>query len=372
MRASAVSALIFANSKDELLNQLTEMRSLASLPFGGRYRTIDFCLSNIVNAGISNVGIITKENYNSLMDHIGTGIYWDLDRKKGGLKFLPPYSFSGSREYKGYFEALMRAKNFILNSNCDYVLVCESGVVANIDITSLLNYHTEKKADITLVYTNAEKKNKYSSTMKLTLNTDGKISEMTVPEKDCENCDLTLGVSLFSKAAILSIFPDDKKVEEGVIYRDVLPNKLASMNVYGFKHEGVAFVMDSGKSYFESSMKLLDRDVQADLFNPDRPIFTKTRDDMPTRYGTHSSVTNSFIADGCIIDGTVKNSILFRGVRVNKGAVVQNSILMQGVEVRENAKLKYVISDKNALIGAESPIKGTDRKAFLVKKNEII
>jgi len=372
MRASAVSAIIFANSKDELLNQLTEMRSLASLPFGGRYRIIDFSLSNIVNAGISKVGIITKENYRSLMDHLGNGNFWDLDRKNGGLQFWPPYNFSGSRKYKGYFEALMRAKNFVNGNSCDYVLVCESGVVANMDISALLNYHTEKKADVTLVYRSADRADKYSTTMKLSVNGDGKITEMTPADKRTESGDYTLGVALFNKSAFLGLLPDDDKSQEGVIYREILPSKLDSLNVCGFKHNGVAFVMDSGKSYFESSMKLLSREIQDDLFNEARPIYTKTRDDMPTRYGIHSSVTNSFIADGCIIDGTVKNSILFRGVRVNKGAVVENSILMQGVEVRENARLKYVVSDKNAVINATTPKKGTDRKAFLIKKNEII
>ncbi len=370
MRRSAVSAIIFSNSNDRTLKELTENRSMASLPFGGRYRLIDFALSNLVNAGISNIGIITKENYRSLMDHIGSGVYWDLDRKNGGIHVLPPYN--KGRTNKGYFEALMRAKDFITRSNCDYVVTCESGIVANIDITALVNQHLESNADITIVYRKASCADKYENTMMLKLDENKKIKELVPANSSAESGNYTLGVAVFSKSALVNIISSDENITAKDFYLDILPKYIDNVNLFGFEHDGFVSVMDCGKSFFNANMELLKKEVRDDLFNKERPIYTKTRDDMPTRYGIYADVSNSFIADGCIIDGTVKNSVLFRGVRVKKGAVVENSILMQGVEVFENAKLKYVISDKNAVISANSPISGSDRKAFILKKNQMI
>ncbi len=368
MISNRVSAVIFSNSNDENLKELTSYRSMASLPFGGRYRLIDFSLSNIVNAGITDVGIITNENYRSLMDHVGSGIYWDLDRKNGGLRVIPPF-ITGETKYKGLAEQSVRALEYVSHINSEYVLVVESGTITNVDVSALINFHTEKNADVTFCYRESEKPDKFKNTLNLTVNKNGKVTAIT---DDGDAGNLTIGIALFTKSAFMTLVNIAKDDADGNIYSAISGNYANDFEVYGFKHSGIAMVMDSRKSFFESNMLMLETDVRKDLFNKKRPIYTKTRDDMPTRYGTHSSVKNSLIADGCIIDGTVKNSVLFRGVRVHKGAVVENSILMQGVEIRANAKVKYVVSDKNAVITANEPVCGTNRKAFIVKKDQMI
>lgn len=371
MRASAVAGIIFANSHDDLLPSLTQRRSMASVPFGGRYRLIDFALSNMVNAGISNVGVITKEKYHSLMDHLGSGLFWDLDRKSGGLRILPPYSVSGTRRYHGYIEALMGAMGFIERSGADYLVISEADLVANIDLSAALDYHVDKNADVTIIYRNGISPEGFSYTSALELSEDGRVSKIFFPETK-ENVSHSLGIMIFSVPKLIKLITAAYNADYTSISRDILAKKVDTLLIYGFCHDGFSAVMDSEKTFFDANMQLLDSSVRNDLFFRERPIFTKTRDDMPTRYGTKSNVSNSFIADGCIIDGTVKNSILFRGVKVSKGAVIENSIVMQGTNVGENATLEYVITDKNSEVDDNMTVKGTKEKVFIISKKQIL
>ena len=370
MMVSNVSGIVFANSHDELINKLTEHRSTASVPFGGRYRLIDFTLSNLVNAGVTNIGIIAREKYRALMDHVGSGIFWDLDRKNGGLRILPPYNTSNARRYRGYVEAIKGAMDFVNRCNTEYIILCDSATIANVDISAVMASHIANNADITVVYHNGVMPCGNEETMQITVESNNRISDI---QFDCfleDKINYGLGITVFTRTKLIELIEEAYLNEDTSINRDILAKKLISLNIYGFLHSGYAVVMNSNKTYFDANMKLLDKEVRKDLFNTERPIYTKTRDDMPTRYGTKSVAENCFIADGCVVDGTVKNSVLFRGVTVEKGAVVENSILMQGVTVSENAQVSYVISDKNAVISSDMTIKGTKDKAFFIRKNQ--
>lgn len=368
MRAS-VAGIIFANSHDERLGRLTTIRSMASVPFGGRYRMIDFCLSNLVNAGITSVGIIPKENYRSLMDHIGSGIYWDLDRKSGGVHILPPFNQRGNRRYHGYIEALYGSIDFMKRSKADYIVLCDSSVVANIDINAVVDAHIKKGADVTVVYDKTATVDKRVDTIVLDVDSDDKITAINFQtDKDVSNRGL--GVTVFNRDFLINSVEESYIQGGGKIERDILIEYFDEIKIYGYCHNGFVAVMDSTDSYIDANMKLLESDVRKDLFNKERPIYTKTRDDMPTRYGTQSDVKNSFIAEGCVIEGTVKNSVLFRGVTVGKGAVVEDSILMQSVQVKDNAVLKNVVCDKNAVVNSGMTALGTEDRVFFVEKNK--
>lgn len=372
MRTSAVAAIVFANVKDDLLRKLTTKRSMASVPFGSRYRMIDFTLSNLVNAGIDNVGIITKENYRSLMDHVGSGIYWDLDRKNGGLYLLPPYSTSGARRYNGTVDALNGAHDFIKRCKSEYIVLCDADLLANVDIASALKSHVETKADVTVIYHNGDVPRNTGETMILKLDAENRVTEIDFNEEGGFDADFGLGITIISRELLDSLVSEAIRNDLLSFNEDVLAKKLKQLRIYGYEHSEYAAVMCGTKTYYSSSMDLLNREVRSQLFNKERPIYTKDRDDMPTRYGTKSVVNNSLIADGCVIDGTVKNSILFRGVKVEKGAVVENSILMQETVVKADAQIDNVVSDKNGVIGEKMVLKGTDKKHFFVKKNEIV
>lgn len=366
MRTSKVAGIIFTNVHDESLEQLTNHRSMASIPFGGRYRLIDFPLSNLVNAGVTNVGLVIKEKYRSLLDHVGSGIYWDLDRKNGGLHLMPPFNTRGAKRYNSYIEALHGAMDFVRRCNAEYIVTYNSDVVANVDIAGLVKCHVEKDAEISVVYTNGIRPIAHDDVVSLAFDTDGRISGYADVDESTAS-DYSMGICLFNKDVLCRL------VEQAYLDDEIFPEEIfKKVRVYGFRHEGFASMMDSAAGYYDASMKLLDNDVRRDLFRADRPILTKTRDDMPTRYGTHSVVQNCFIADGCVIEGTVKNSVLFRGVTVEKGAVVENCILMQGAKVAADVQLDRVIADKNSSIGEGMIIKGTEKKTFLIKKNQTL
>ena len=370
MRTSLVAGVIFANAEDNMLKKLTSNRSMASVPFGARYRIVDFALSNLVNAGVSSVGIITKENYRSLMDHVGNGVAWDLDRKNGGLYILPPYSSRDVRKYTDTVDALYGAMDYLNRCGSEYIALCDSYALANIDIKAAVKAHIAKEADITVVYHKGTLPEASGKKTVLTLADDGRITKMA--QSVVTEAAYSMGVSIIKRDLFIKIIKDAYDEEIKNYEKDVLPKALASLKVYGFEHKGFVAVLDNTHTYYQASMALLDKEVRKDLFNKERPILTKTRDDMPTRYGIEADVKNSLIGDGCIIEGTVKNSILFRGVKVAKGAVVENCILMQETVVENDAVLDNVIADKNSVISEKMVLKGTTEHHCFVRKSQIV
>ncbi len=371
MRKSLVAGLIFANAKDSMLKKLTLNRSMASVPFGARYRIIDFALSNLVNAGVTTVGIITKENYRSLMDHVGNGIAWDLDRKNGGLYLLPPYISRDVKKYTDTVDALYHAMDYLTRCGSEYIALCDSYTLANIDISAAVKSHIENQADITVVYHKGELPEASGKKLVLKMDDDGRITKVTNSETEGEVAYST-GVSIIKRELLIRIVNDAYEDEVKNFEKDVIPRSLSALKVYGFEHGGFVAVLDNTHTYYQASMALLKREVRQDLFNKERPILTKTRDDMPTKYGINSEVKNSLIADGCIIEGTVKNSILSRGVKVAKGAVVENCILMQDTDVQADAILDNVIADKESTISEKVVLKGTPEHHCFVRKSQVV
>ncbi len=367
-----VAGIVFTNVHDELMQKLTSHRSMASVPFGGRYRLIDFPLSNLVNAGVSNVGLVIKEKYRSLLDHVGSGLYWDLDRKKGGIHLMPPYNTRRAKRYSGYIEALYGAMDFVRRSNAEYIVTYNSDIIANVDIAAAVNSHINNAADITVVYTNGKKPEMHNNAISLAVGSNGRITGINAESDANGNVDYGMGIVIFSRDILVKIIKQAYDTDCIEIDVEGITEIISKLKVYGFCHEGFSMLLSDEDCYYKANMKLLDVNVRRELFRKDRPILTKTRDDMPTRYGTKSLVKNSFIADGCVIEGTVKNSILFRGVKVEKGAVVENSILMQGTTVSQNTNLDHVISDKNAVIGEGMVIKGTEINNFFIEKNQTL
>lgn len=370
MRPSAVSGIIFANSRDEALGRMTNMRSMASIPFGGRYRLVDFCLSNLVNADITNVGIITKANYRSLMDHIESGAFWDLDRKRGGVHLLPPFNISGARRYHGYIEALYGAMDFLNRCNSDYVVLCDGCVAANVDIAAAVNFHITKGADITVVYRSGTEVKNAKNMMTVKLDSSDRLVSADFPDNIAADDLSSIGVLIFGRELLIELVNNAYENGGRNIDVDIIADRIGDLGIYGFRHNGFSAIMTDMKTYTEANMALLDKGVRADLFNPERRIMTKNRDDMPTRYGIKADVHNSFIADGCVVDGTVKNSILFRGVSVKKGAVIENSIVMQDCYIGENAVLQNAICDKKVTVSSNTVVKGTAEKSIYIEKNQ--
>ena len=368
MKTSEVAGLIFANSEGKL-KKLTTNRSAASVPFGARYRIVDFALSNLVNKGVTSVGIITNENYRSLMDHVGSGVSWDLDRKNGGIFFLPPYFKRGVGRFNTSISSLAGASDYIKRCGAKYIVLYNSNIIANVDIAAACKQHIDLNSDVTVVYHTSKLPEKSNEQMIVKVADNSRITGISFEETTGE-VSFGIGVTIVNSDLLLEMIKD--ALDEGIsnFARAVLANKTRELKMHGFEHKEYVAVMDNTATYFESNMDLLNNEVRKQLFNHKRPILTKVHDGMPTRYGIKSKVNNSLVADNCIIEGTVKNSIIFRNVKIGKGAVVENSILMQGAVVGENATLDYVIADKNTIIGTGLTHKGTKENLCFFEKNQ--
>ena len=373
MRSNSILGIIYANVHDDLLPGLTEKRSMASVPFAGRYRLIDFSLSNLTNAGVSQVGIITKQNYQSLMDHVGSGREWDLDRKSGGLFILPPFVSGGIDDgvYKTHLYGLVGIMNFLKRATQEYVVICDSDVIANVDINEMFNDHVENGADITIAYKYGRLPKNHDKVMVLTVDQNRNIKSIDFL-KERSNVNHSLDIVLVRREFLIQRI--NEAVAEGKVSlsRDILIPALDKYKIMGYRVEGFAEIMDGPKSYYDLNMKMLDSKVRRQLFNRERPIYTKTHDSMPAKYCIGSNVKNSLIADGCVIEGEVKNSILFRNVVVKKGAVVENAIIMQNGVVGENAHVSYAVMDKVSTVCDGAELNGTNQKIVLLKKEQKI
>lgn len=346
-----VLGLVFANMHDTTLGDMTKNRTMGSVMFGGRYRLIDFPLSNMVNSGISEVGVITKSNYQSLLDHLGSAREWDLARKKGGLYILPPFGNVESTLYRGRIEALYGAMSFIKHSRAKYVILSDCDVVTNIDYKPIVAAHIESGADITAVaHTGVYSSDDIKTSTVFNVDADKNVTSVLINPDISGTCTTSLNVFVMSMDFLIEIVNDAMARGNVSFERNILQEKCRELKIKIYEYDNYFSKLNSPESYFKSNMALLEPENARKLFVPKRSIYTKVSDNAPVKYDLDSKVSNSLIADGCIIEGEVENSVLFRGVKVGKGAKVKNCILMQGTVVGDNAELSYLITDKNVSI----------------------
>ena len=370
MRNNQVMGLLFSNMHDEVLHELTSVRALGSVPFGGRYRLIDFPLSNMVNAGISKVGVITKSNYQSLMDHIGSGKAWDLSRKNEGLYFLPPFGNSDEM-YHGRIASLEGIQPFLRNSKEDYVVMSDCHVVGNIDYDALIEAHIASGTDITIAYKRGAVPDKQDNLM-LWMQEDGRIYDMVINCGSMAEGAYGLGLYVIRKDMLMRLVSSAVSRNQMHFERDVLQRNLSELVIGSYEVPEFTMVISSLNSYFDANMALLNADVRRELFPTSRPIYTKVRDCSPALYGLHASVSDSLVADGANIEGTVKHSILFRDVQVGKDACLENCIVMQGSVICEGSQLNAVIMDKNVVIKKDRALKGFDTYPVFISKGSVV
>lgn len=366
MYASDVLGIVYSNVYDDCISELTSMRTMGSVPFAGRYRLIDFVLSGMVNSSIGKVGVSTKANYQSLMDHLGSGKPWDLSRKRDGMTLLPPFSLAGDGGvYKGRVEALKGMMNYISKSGKDYVLFADCNVVCNLDYTDFIDSHVESGADISIAYKRGVAPRLLGM---MSFGFDGdRITEVSVDAKTEEACDYSLNIIIMSRVLLERLINGAIGSGAESFERDIIAKNVEALYIRGYKIEEYAKTIDSLQSYYDISMQLLSGEFK-NLFTKDRPVYTKVRDDMPAIYGICSKASDSLVADGCVIKGTVENCILSRGVYVAEGAVVKNSIIMQDSYISANAKLNCAIVDKNVVVKPARELSGADTYPLYIGK----
>ena len=367
-----VMGVIYTGEKDDFLRDLTKVRAIAAMPVCGRYRVIDFLVSSMVNSGMRNVGVIMQKNYQSLMDHLGSGKEWDLHGKNDGLFILPPFLNADENNgvYKGSIDALHSNMGYLRRSRQEYVLLTNSLIVYNANFTDAFAKFKASDADIMMLYTRNPDMQRANYGAYLDVAEDGTIRDVEVdptkPKYECTSMD----IFLMKKSLLLEL------VDAGAAHRyhellgDIILRSVRDngMKVMGYEYTDLCYRLDSVENYLKFNMDCLDPVIRHQLFPEDRPVYTKVRDQLAARYMENANVINSMVADGSMINGTVELSVLFRGVKIGKGAHVKNCIIMQDGVIEDGVYLENCILDKNVFIKAGEKVIGTKYYPVCVDK----
>ena len=358
MRSNDVLGFIFAGTLADKIPELAASRTTASIPIGGKYRLIDFVLSNMSNSGINNVGIVAKSNFLSLTDHVGSGSAYDLSKRRSNLTLLTPY---GGKTFSNYVETIYNMHGYIEHCREEYIMFSQGNVVTNFDYASLFDFHSKHNADVTIVYKKCVIPAGYDRPITLDVDADGRVNKLFVkPENtSAEVSNFAYGSVLVKKELLMTEIRQALSLNQLDIKR-VLQNLIDNYRIYAYENTGYTAFISSMNAYFDFNMDLMKKEVRDELFNPKRPIYTKVRDDAPSRYG------------GCVIDGEVENCVISKGVYVGKGAKLSNCIIMQDTKIGANTNLNYVIIDKDVQVKDGRSLMGFDSYPIYIAKKSVV
>ncbi len=366
--------IINMNENEDYLGEITRYRPLAAVPFGGRYRLVDFTLSNMVNSGIDNVGIFIQHKYRSLMDHLRSGKEWDLARKRDGLFILPPaYAKLPMQMHRGDVENFYANIDYIAQSRQKYVVISGANLVCNFDFREVLDYHKRTGAEITVMYCDAANRSQdFSQAHALEVDATGRITDISEFEVEKGCSKLAMEVIVMEKELLVNLIKECISRGDYDFVKHCIIRNCQRLKIFGFHHPGYFGRIISLQSYFQHSMALLQPAIWRELFFKSGLIYTKVKDEPPSKYTAAGEVMNSLVAGGCHIEGKVENSILFRGVKVHKGAHIKNSIIMQQGVIEGGAVIDGVICDKSVRVSAGKQLKGESSYPLVIKKGRVI
>lgn len=367
--------IIMTGGKRKGLGELGSIRSGSAVPVGGKYRAIDFTLSNMVNSGITSVGILTQFSFRSLIDHLGSGKEWDLDRRYNGLFIFPPALMEDNTGwYRGTADAIYQNLSFLRRSNEEFVVITQGDCVYKMNYRNMLDTHLECHADITVAYREMYDYSQEELRLLgiLDVQQDGRITDLQEKPRNPYGRNASLGIYLLKRELLINLLEECAAHGNYDFVKDILIKKLNALSIHGYKFDGYWRNLATIGMYFRCNMEMLDPGVRNSLFIQNGKIYTKVKDESPAKYNEEAKVQNSIVGDGCIIEGTVENSILFRGVMVKRGAVVKDSIVMQSSVIGENAALQYVILDKNVVVTGNKSLKGEQTLPVIVGKDHVV
>lgn len=362
--------IIFPNMHDDNIPELISQRTMASVPFAGRYRMIDFSLSLMAAAGMRSIGVIVRQNYQSLMGHLGSGREWDLARKRGGLVIFPPYGRDGGKAYRGRIQGLDSVIEYLESRNEKLVVMSDCDVATNLDNRALISAHVKSCADVTAVYEKAPiQEGMKRDNVCFTLDNDGLVTEVRINDFKRGTQNVSMNIYVIGREFLINSVKEAMVRGDASFERDILGRNLNMIKMAGYECTGYRVRIFDMRSYFRENLRLLERGNLEALFPADRPIYTKVRDEAPVRYAIGSKVVRTMASDGCIVEGEVTDSLLFRGVRVGKGSKIRNCVVMQGTVIEANVVLENVICDKNVLIKAGQSLKGAKDIPVYIRKD---
>ena len=365
--------LLNLHEKAFSLGELTSMRPLAAVLFGGKYRIIDFALSNMVNSGIRDVGALVPEDSSSLLQHLRAGQEWDLDRKRGGLYILAPLAHQDHMQIPGDISYLRQHVDYLQESTqYDYVVLSASHMICNIDYAPVLKYHEESRADITLVYyeISADEQNSGKNVM-LTLDENNWVTDVEIDSVCSGSHNRFMWIWIVKRELLIDLIHYAYSHGGGDFIRQ-LHDHIKKYKVNAYKFAGYVGNIVDMTNYYRTTMDLLKAEVRCNLFHSGNPIYTRAKDSQPTKYMQHADVKNSLFANNCRINGSVSNSVLSRSVVVSENSTIKNSILMTDTYIGENVHLENVICDKDVYIGDNHTLKGDKEYPLVIKKGTVI
>lgn len=365
-----VLGLINLQEDDRFIREITRSRPLGTVPFAGRYRLIDFTLSSMVNSGITSVGVMLPDRSSSVLDHLRSGKDWDLARLRAGLFYISPEKDTKDI-YQSELKILYQKINTFRNSPHEYVLLSGSNAVFNMDFNDALRFHQNTGADITMIYYQPEQKLQTPCTVIKTEQT-GLIDDISLCNLSADHSNVCMGIYLMSKKVFIDVVEYAYEHCGTDFLADGIMQLTHNYKIYGYMYRGYAALINSLAEYYQFSMQLLTPEIWHALFIAKQPIYTKTKEDLPVKYQEHAHVVNSLIANGCIINGSVTNSILFRDVIVKEGASVKDSIVMQNCQLGEGSSIENVICDKDVKLSSKKHLKGAPNYPFVVEKGASI
>ncbi len=376
MDTGNILGLIFSENPEASLGELTASRSPAAVPVGGRYRIIDFILSDMVNSGIDKVGITTGMKNRSLTDHLGSGKDWDLARKQNGLFIISPTGNAdgGNRRLNGV-DYINNAMSYLKRSSQEYVMVCDCNTICSINFEDVAKFHFEKGADVTMVYTEVGEltSEQLAHHIMLGVDEDGGVTDIQLyPKRQKTNLSY-MHMMLIRKELLIEITDDCLAHDKHSISRDILLANLKKLRFFGYRFDGYRKKIDSIRSFFEFNLDMLKPELRKSLFgDEEKSVYTKVKDSVPTRYGTGAAVSNSFIADGCTIEGTVENSVIFRGVKIGRGSKIKNAVIMQNSQIMDNCSVENAVFDKEVILRSGKKLMGQGTYPLVIGKRTIV
>ncbi|MGX7087326.1 glucose-1-phosphate adenylyltransferase subunit GlgD [Gemelliphila palaticanis] len=364
---NALSILFSDNYRRDDLSGLTRRRTLSALPIGSRYRLVDFMLSSLVKAGVPNIGMLVNQNYNSLVDHLGWGKDWDLNRKNSGLKIITPMvNDLGKTVAINKFDSLGNSLFYLNEVLQEYVILADSNIIANVDFRDMLKYHIETNADITVAYSYRQPSEKDSQ---IIFDERGRVYDSLYRMNGHDEVVPTqLKIHILHRDKYKEIIEKGLTLGWEDLMRDYISKNYNKLNVYAYEVKGYSKVINNINDYYSFNMDLLNDNVREELFLSGTEILTRVKDSVPSFYGENSKVSNSVLADGCIIHGTVENSVISRDVIIEEGAVVKNSIIMTKCVIKKDSVIEYTIMDRYSTASEGVKVSGTETAPYIVNK----
>ncbi|MGI5989308.1 MAG: glucose-1-phosphate adenylyltransferase subunit GlgD [Lachnospiraceae bacterium] len=364
--------IILAGGNNRRMRELTEKRAVAAMPIAGSYRAIDFALSNMTNSGIGKVAVITQYNAKSLTRHMSSSKWWNFGRKQGGLfVFTPAITAESNNWYRGTADSLYQNIDFLKHSHEPYVVIASGDGVYKLDYNKVLEYHVEKRADITIVVKDMKDRSEINRFGLVSMTDDNRVTNIDEKPLETSLSMVSTGVYVIRRRMLIELLEKAAEEDRHEFVRDILVRYKNIKKIYAYELKDYWANISTVNAYYKTNMDFLKKDVRDYFFHQYPDVYSKVEDLPPAKYNFGAHVKNSLISSGCIVNGTIENSVLFKKVYVGNNAVIKNSIILNNAYIGDNAYIENCIVESNSTIKADSKFIGEHEVQIVREDNPI-